>query len=349
MPEINTSKSISIDLIPVAHDEIDLAADRYVLKHAQGSVYHLAAWRNAITQAYRQQCILLLAKQQNEIVGLLPLCIMSVPLRGNKLISLPFADFCSVLADSTLIREQLLQAAIALLPSYKASQLDLRESVALPNLQEPPSNTDTAGPNKVRMLVQLAESAEVLLASYKPKLRSQIKKAQKNGLTAEISDSTSALKDFYQVYSKNMHRLGSPVHNFQWFSCLTQQLAAKQAFKVVLVRSDKQVIGAGLVLHCGKQAVIPWASTVAEFNHLAPNMLLYWQIQAYLADAGFSVFDMGRSTIGEGTYRFKTQWGAQPEELCWHAYNAQSEAIPLSGVPSGKTRAVAEKIWRLLP
>ena len=47
-------------------------------------------------------------------------------------------------------------------------------------------------------------------------------------------------------------------------------------------------------------------------------MLLYWTFLAFAADNGYGQFDFGRSTPGEGTYRFKSQWGAEPHQLYWY-------------------------------
>ncbi|MDP5130693.1 MAG: GNAT family N-acetyltransferase, partial [Paraglaciecola sp.] len=201
---------------------------------------------------------------------------------------------------------------------------------------------------KVRMVVSLPADADILLASYKPKLRSQIKKAEKNGLTASCTNEFSALQQFYDVYSKNMHRLGSPVHRFQWFEQLWQALHQSERLFITLVYYSNKVVAAGLVLRCGHKACIPWASTLAEFNHLAPNMLLYWQIQAELANRGVSEFDMGRSTVGEGTYRFKAQWGAEPELLYW--FHGSTNALALINTSKqSKIRPIVEKVWQKLP
>ena len=47
-------------------------------------------------------------------------------------------------------------------------------------------------------------------------------------------------------------------------------------------------------------------------------MLLYWNILKYCADCGIELFDFGRSTPHEGTYRFKAQWGAKEKQLYWY-------------------------------
>jgi len=348
---------IQISLLEDNDCDTNAILDRYVQLHPHGSIYHHSAWRNAIRSAYKHRSVVCIAKNEQQIVGILPLCCMSVPVLGSSLVALPFADYGGVLADEEEIATQLVAEAKRQLIKLKAKKLELRTTVLASQQAEEmlPSAINTEhqmeqGHAKVRMLVQLPASAELLLAGYKPKLRSQIKKAQKNGLNAAIVDDEASLKQFYCIYTRNMHRLGSPVHSLDWFIALRRNLLALDAFKIVLVSYQQQVVGAGIILHFGDYAWLPWASTLTDYNHLAPNMLMYWQIQAYLSDKGVRVFDMGRSTIGEGTYRFKAQWGAVADPLCWTVYRptdiADSEETKIGSV---KLRRLAEKMWRLLP
>lgn len=330
-------------------DNIEL--DQYVLKHPDCSVYHLSAWRNAIAAAYHHRQLILVAKAGATVVGYLPLCLVETPLLGKKLISLPFADFCGALADSAEIVSQLLAAATGLLDKFQAKSLQIRTRLLDQNLTEAsPVDASQSAQVKVRMCVPLVQDSTALLKSYKPKLRSQIKKAEKNGLNAHWRTDFAALELFYQIYIKNMHRLGSPVHRFAWFEALWLELSQQDAIYLSVVTLDDLPVAAGLVIIVNQQACIPWASTLAEFNHLAPNMLMYWEIQAKLADRGVQVFDMGRSTAGEGTFRFKAQWGAEPEALCWFSYaSAQDEPLLMTNQSTGLLRNLAEKVWPQLP
>ena len=150
-----------------------------------------------------------------------------------------------------------------------------------------------------------------------------------------------------------MRRLGSPPHSLAWFDAIHRHYSAWGDMFIVIVRQEGKAIGAGWVLLCGTSAVIPWASTLADYNSLAPNMLLYWVIQAHLCDSGVRQFDFGRSTFGEGTYKFKKQWGARPIPLDWREWNAQgivpSVKTPVHGGPASRLRPLIESAWQRLP
>jgi hypothetical protein len=142
-----------------------------------------------------------------------------------------------------------------------------------------------------------------------------------------------------------MHDLGSPVHSKRWLQSVLQNY--KERAQLGIVEIEDKIIGMGIILATDKAVSIPWASTLREFNNLGPNMLLYWNFLKYSADHGYKTFDFGRSTAGEGTFKFKQQWGAQPEPLTWYTYAETHKTA--SPKPPANNRNLAANIWRKMP
>ncbi|SFR58861.1 FemAB-related protein, PEP-CTERM system-associated [Marinobacter daqiaonensis] len=319
--------------------------DDYVSRHPEGTGYHRLAWLESVARAYghRGWCVLAMTPNGN-LVGVLPLCEFRIPFLGAHWVSLPFCDLGGPLASSHAASTALRAAAQGLVRERGGKGLRLR--LPGPKLDE----EGAAKAPKVSMLCPLPQSSDALFKSYKPKLRSQIRKAEKNGLIGEVTSSPEAIRAFYPVFAANMHRLGSPVHSLGWFLAL--QRAYGDQLLVGLVRLENQTVGAGIVLLNGQRACIPWASTLPEYNRLAPNMLLYWQLLEHVTDRGCRLFDFGRSTPDEGTYRFKKQWGAEPHELRWLDLDPDGEPREADSQASGhggKLRAFAENTWQRLP
>lgn len=115
----------------------------------------------------------------------------------------------------------------------------------------------------------------------------------------------------------------------------------------MVYRNDVAVAGS---VTLGFKGVLsnPWASSLRRYSELAPNMLLYWSMLEYGCENGYRTFDFGRSTVGEGTYRFKEQWGARPEPLYWYRFTrADGKARTVTRESGGVSRAV--EIWKRLP
>ncbi|MCG8567276.1 MAG: GNAT family N-acetyltransferase, partial [Desulfobacterales bacterium] len=158
------------------------------------------------------------------------------------------------------------------------------------------------------------------------------KKPMRDGLGACIGG-RELLDEFYGVFSENMRDLGSPPHSRKWFFEVLKAYGNNAHIGVVRM-PDKRPAAAGIILCHSNGVTIPWASSLRRYNRWNPNMLLYWQFLSFSADMGFPHFDFGRSTPGEGTYRFKAQWGARPEPLHWARLAVGNEiCIKSSGNP----------------
>ena len=69
----------------------------------------------------------------------------------------------------------------------------------------------------------------------------------------------------------------------------------------------------------------------------------------YSADNGYTYFDFGRSSEGEGTYKFKKQWGAKPKPLVWYeSIEKRKTKTEPSQIGMGKRERVAA-MWQKLP
>jgi len=332
----------------IAQDSDATRWDEYVSRQAQASPYHLFAWKQAIESSYHQQGHYLMAlDEQDRITGILPVILIRPPLGNATLCSLPYCDRGEALADSPEIVEQLISKTEELRHELGANRYEYRSTKS--TTYDPEQQQTSTAPKKVRMLLDLPGTSDELLAGFKAKLRSQIKKAEKNGLTFEIGNNESLVSAFYEVFTVNMRDLGSPTHSKQWFENISRYYAKNCVISIV--RYGDTAIGAGLILINGGTATIPWASTLRKYNKLAPNMMLYWSLLAYATDSSCQQFDFGRSSIGEGTYKFKLQWGTRPVELDWKTYpeTIQKEKKEDKLQQRISLRHTAENIWRKLP
>jgi len=335
------SKMTEIKLI---QSEDFTAWDEYVKKHVSGSAYHRIAWMKAVSNGYKHKCFYWIAKQADgTVVGVLPSALIAPPLSKSSLCALPFCDVGGVLADNDDVYASLLEQALQFCKTQGIPVFDNRSSIKSETLLD----AENLSATKVRMLMPLPENSNELFSGFKSKLRSQIRKAEKNGLTAKTGRSLGYVNEFYQVFTRNMRDLGSPVHSKKWFEQVISYYGEDAI--IATIYSGDLVVGAGIVLFNGNSACIPWASTNSDFNRLAPNMLLYWTLLKYVNDRGCNEFDFGRSTIGEGTFKFKRQWGARPEMLNWQKYNNSGQVIEENTVEVSSLRSLVEKTWRKLP
>jgi serine/alanine adding enzyme len=329
--------------------------DEYVTSHPQGNVYQQLFWGKAIGQIYGHRVYNLVAtetddsSQMESIVGILPLVHIKHFIFGNSLISMPYADFGGVLSKSPSVEQSLLDAALKIASQQSIPSVEFRHADPTFNFRE--SSYDefacfAAPQQKVRMLLELPQSVEYLMQSFKSKLRSQIRRPQKEGLRVTVG-SKELMNDFYAVFSENMRDLGSPVHSKAFVDTVID-LAGERA-RIFVVYRDRQPLACSMTLANGATLSNPWASSLRRFSSASPNMLLYWTMLEYGCENGFRCFDFGRSTPGEGTYNFKKQWGAVEKPLHWTTFSKQDGKIHVASTSQKSRFNSAMHIWKKMP
>lgn len=323
--------------------EVSFAADAgewdaFIEAHPEASAYHRWGWRSIFEEAFGHETIYLIARQAGEIRGALPIVAMQSALFGRFGVSLPFVNYGGVLADDPVVAEQLLACASDIARERRLSHLELRHRVRrftdLPVKQ-----------HKVGMLLPLESSEEKAWSLLDRKVRNQIRKAEKSELQASVGG-REQIPDFYRVFAKNMHDLGTPVYSRSFFEAVVERFA--QQTRVIVVRSGLTPVAAGIACQYRETVEVPWASSLKTFRHMCPNNLLYWTIiQRAIAD-GARMLDFGRSTRDEGTYHFKEQWGARPEPLHWEYQLLTRHTVPDQSPKNPKYR-LAISTWKHLP
>ncbi len=318
--------------------------DDFVSTMSDGSPYHLFAWKTALEESYGHRCIYLMAEENKKLLGILPLVRIKPPFKRSFQVSLPFCDIGGPLSESPAISRELIEYALQRSGEIGAAKLELRlqkEDGSVQNFGVPTSVLS----HKASMLLNLPASSEELWKTFKSKLRSQIRKAEKNNLVFHWG-SIETINGFYNVFSRNMRDLGSPVHSRHWLSSVLHAYGSNARLGLVIL--DNEVIGGGIILADKKRVCVPWASTLREYNRLAPNMLLYWNFLKFAADEGYALFDFGRSSPEEATFKFKKQWGTKPAPLYWYTFFLEGSAA-MENDKSSSLRSGAEMIWQKLP
>jgi len=313
--------------------------DAYVLSKPAAFNYHRYVWRDVIENSFGHQCHYLAAKDNGGgVVGILPLVYMQSRLFGRFLVSQPFFNYGGVLCDHRKIGDALLDEAAVLRNELGADYVELRHT-------DPWPGDLPAKQHKVSMALELTGNADAHWQGFNTKLRNQIRKALKSGLSATIGGK-ELLADFYTVFVRNMRDLGTPVYPQKFFAEVLSAFSGDG--RVIAVYLEGKPVAAGVTVRFRDTLEIPWASSIRDYNPLCPNNLLYWTALQYALEIGCKRFDFGRSTRGEGTYRFKEQWGAKPLQLNWQYLLQNGVALPELN-NSSPNYEMAIKVWQQLP
>jgi FemAB-related protein (PEP-CTERM system-associated) len=313
-------------------------ADAFVFSHPAGSSYHRPVWLEIIRQAFGHDTKYLTAEADGDVLGVLPLVFFNNRLFGRFAVSMPFLNYGGVLADSEAAERALLTHAISETVRARGTHLELRH-------QRQHFTQLAPKRHKVAMELTLAETADAQWSAIDRKLRNQVRKAEKSGLTVVVGGA-ELLDAFYVVFARNMRDLGTPVYDRRFFAAVLA--GCPDTTRVLAIMHNGQPIAAAIVHWYRHRIEVPWASSLREFNPLCANVLLYWEMLRFAIAQGLKVFDFGRSTPGEGTYQFKKQWGAEARELVWEYWMADNQPLPELN-PKNPKFDLAIRTWQRLP
>jgi len=310
----------------------------FVDSHPDATGYHLAAWSRVFKNAFGHRSEYLAALSAGRIVGVLPLVELRSRLFGRFMVSVPFVNYGGVLANTEEAAEALRARAATLARQRGLSHVELRHLAR--RFPAAPCKT-----HKVTMFLPLDPDPDGMWNALDRKVRNQVRKAEKSGLTCEIGDG-ALIDEFYPVFSTNMRDLGTPVYAKRFFA---EILAAfPERTTLFVVRKERETIAAGIGFAYRDRFEMPWASSLKEHRALCPNNLLYWSAIRHAIAGGYRIFDFGRSTPDEGTFHFKAQWGAQAHPLFWE-YELVGGAVMPDQSPKNAKFALAIEIWKRLP
>ena len=340
-PQATPSADVVQDLRVVAtsdYAEYDELWRKYVSSTTEESLYFSINW-DAVFSQYGLRVLRLIAMRSDDVVGVLPLVWQKSRILGNRLVSLPWFDVTGVLADDDSAAAALIHRALHEADARGVRELQIRQ-------REQVHCRSLVRTDKFLLRLALTSDPEALWSGFKPKVRNQIRKAEKHGLVVE-KGGEAAIAQFFAVYAENMRDLGSPSHSLAFFQTVFDQFAS--ATQLYLVKLNGETIGAGWTMSNGACLEIPWASSKKAYNHYCVNHAMYWRIIEDACRAGYRWFHFGRSTRDSGQFRFKLQWNADPVQLYWCYLPAESGREQMDEWNTPPALARGARIWKRLP
>ena len=338
MTRITTSE----DALEVRRFEANDAGlwDAYVLAHPTGTVFHNLAWSQAVEVAYGHQPLHLVAWHGGRVSGVLPLFLVKSLLVGRVLVSVPYATYGGILADSQEVAAALLASAQELCRTLGARYLELRHrepnDLGLPEVDR----YDT-------FRKALPEQVEGVMASLPRKTRA----AARNGLKRLGEDCVAIghewLDTVYDLYSVTLRRLGSPNYSRRLFHALLERYGDDC---VCLVVRDRGTPIAGVVSFVFRDEIVPYFSgSLDPGMEKDANNVMYVRLMEYAVGRGLRRFDFNRTRRdNRGPYDFKRHHGFEPTPLHYQFYMTGGRELP-NLTPSNAKYALAGRVWRKLP
>jgi FemAB-related protein (PEP-CTERM system-associated) len=330
--------------MPVSFDiqrlqDLDRGAwDSFVRAHPQGTFFHLSGWQRVLKRAFGHRSYYLLARHGANIVGVLPLARVKSLLFGDALISTPFCVYGGAVGTPEAVLA-LEDRAAALARELQVDHLELRNRTVTRAAAD-------AWPVKelyVTFRRVLDPDPEKNLAAIPRKQRAEVRAGLKNHLQTEFDTHTQR---FFDIYSRNVRALGTPVFARRYFDILREEFGAD--CEIATVTHEGQPL-ASLMTFWFRNEVLPYyGGGLPAARALSGYDYLYWDLMRRAAQRGCQIYDFGRSKLDTGPYKYKKHWGFEPEPLPYAYHLVRRSTLPNLSPANPKYRRAIE-IWKRLP
>ena len=316
----------------------DPAWGEFVARSPAATAFHHPAWLGLLQEQYGYEMRACCIDGPDGVEAGIPIARISSRLTGRRLVALPFSDSCPPILAAGTDDSALEALALGLAEESRRSGLELTVRGSLPHAP--------AGFVRERFvsheLELSADPAEVEAGMSKKQVQAT-RKAKRDGLSGERRTDVEALDAFYSLHLKTRRRLGVPTQPRRFIRRFAELFDQGLGF-VWMISEAEQPIAAAVFLTCN--GTVTYKYSASDFASLKkrPNNLLLLEAIRWSCEAGFRVFDFGRTEVeNEGLRAFKRSWGAEELDL---DYTSLADREPEPASESLRERLMSTTIQR---
>ncbi len=315
------------------------AMDEFVLSAEHGTFFHLTGWTRAIVEQFRHRDRSLIALRGEEVVGVLPLTECAGLLGGRAFISNAYAVYGGPAAVDREAELALVRAAEDLAVAEQVGRLELR---CQRDLDVGFERLDL----HATFIRDLPDEPEEVLKRMPKKARADARKARKqHGLS--IREGRWYVADLVRLFHENKRSLGSPALPATFFARLLSTFPDHST--VHLVKQGDEPVMAVMSFIFRDQVLAYYSGSAANADRrFKASAFTYMALQGWSVEAGYRVFDFGRSRKGSGAFSFKARQGFEAADLYYQIRRVTDRGLP-SLNPSNPKTLILQRTWRSLP
>lgn len=307
----------------------------------RASLFHRPAWLKAVEAGTGQCACGFISEQLGVITGWLPLTQVHSRLFGKALVSSGFGVGGGICATSDDAARALSEAAEKYALSQSIPGIELRGGPAPTH-----AGWQTRDDKHCGFIAPLAGDDVAQLKAIPRKARAEVRKGLNNELPIRIGRATDDWRAHYAVYSESVRNLGTPVFPAKLFRAMLAAFSDES--DILTVFQDGAPIASVLnFYHDG--AVMPfWGGGTLAARDARANDVMYYELMLHARRCGMDRFDFGRSKNGSGPWKYKKNWGFEPEPLAYAYWTAPGEAAR-DVDPTSEAYQRKIELWKKLP
>jgi len=289
--------------------------DELLLSHPESNFFHSTMWAGVLCDTFAYEPLYFTGIDNNKLSVLIPVMEINSPLTGRRGVSLPFTDICEpIIGDPARFND-----AMANVLDYgeKSRWKSFVLNGGTRFLQE-----KTPSHNYYTHVLDLTRDEEQIFAGFQGSTKRNVKKAIREGVQIEISESSESINEFYRLYGITRRRHGTAIEPLAFFENVYRNVISKGNGNVVLASHGKKYIGTAVFFHFGKFVFYQFGASDLTYQHLRPNNLIMWEAIKWYRQKGFELFSFGTTEFDNtGLRQFKSGMATTEETLGYYVYN----------------------------
>lgn len=308
--------------------------------HPQSSFFHTVAWIRILSETYGCTPVFFVVVKDRCLHAMMPVVELASWASGRRGVALPFTDTCDPLDREHTLKRKVLPEVLRHGCERRWKYFECRGGRDVFG-EVPPFQTFFIHEMK------LFKDERYLFSRLDSGTRRAVRKAQKAGVTIEISQTLEATRQYYSLHCKTRRRHGLPPQPFAFFRKIHEHVLEPRKGIVVLARHCEHIIAGAIYFHFDQEAIYRFGASDEAFQDLRGNNLVMWAAIKWYTSKGSKTLHFGRTSISnEGLRRFKLGWGAEERRIEYVRYDLRRKCYL-----SGKDAAFGwhNSIFRILP
>jgi CelD/BcsL family acetyltransferase involved in cellulose biosynthesis len=287
--------------------------------HQLGSLFSSPPWIEALARTYGFEIQAVTAGGGGRAESAL-LFAHVADLRGERVLSLPFSDYCDPLVDDLATWEALVEPLLA----YEAP-------IRLRCLRNPiPLGDSRFAPVKRALWhgVDLDRDEAELWAGLGGSARQNVRRALRHGVVVREGRALEDVRLFHRLHARlrkaKYRMLAQPV---AFFDHLFELFAPDDRLTVLLAEVAGEPVAGILLLQWG--GTLYYKFNASTDQHVRPNDLLMWHAIRLGRRLGCTLLDLGISDLDQpGLIRYKSKYATQAKEVVFLEWLPQRRPDP---------------------
>lgn len=304
--------------------------DDYVAQHPLGSLYHTSRWMQVLQKSFGYQPrYAVMEDAGGNLCGAAAMCLVKSLITGNRMVALPFSDYCDVLLNDESDRDALFQFLIKNAIYLNAEYFELKAKQENGFYEDTGFRRINSAKNHI-LDIQCGSLEEIQKKFHKSYILRNIKKAQDSPLKIIKANTPRELRLSGDLLLETRKKHGLPPHPFSFLKNMQQFL--KENLDVYLALDEGKAVATIVVASYKDTAYYLYGGSDSRNLRYRPNHLLLWTAIEKAWNEGRRFFDFGRSGLNNPSLmQFKRRWGTVESDLpsYWLSLNGK-KSISLS-------------------